>query len=136
MAVITPATNRGFSGNMLMLAHKLPGFTAGESIPKMTPVRIDPTDGKIYITSSGCTVISGTTNGSYVAYAGFVPFAVASGEEGLTVLRGLGGEYATGMTPGALLFLSTSGSLNSGSAIVSGDKPVAQALTATKIFIF
>jgi hypothetical protein len=102
----------------------------------MTPVRIDPTDGKLYITNSGCTVISGTSNGSYVAYAGFVPFAVASAEEGVTVVRTLGGEYSSGMTPGAYLFLSTSGSLNSGSAIVAGDLPVAQALTATKIFVF
>jgi hypothetical protein len=141
MTKLTKATNRGFSANMLIKAIQVPGFTAGEDLTKLDAVRLDPTDGKIYRATSGSRMLMTTgsaINPSYrTDYLGFVPYGFKSGEEGVTVVRGVAGDYGTSMTPGSPIFISeTAGSLCSGSSVNSGDPAIGIVLTSTKILIF
>ena len=143
MTVRTPATNRGFSGPSLVNCVQLPGFVAGQKIFKMTPCMAD-TDGKIYPCNSASyvaltagTAASGSVTYGVSSYVGFTKDTVQSAEEGVTLFRGgCAGDYSTGMTPGEFLYVcAVSGSLASGSPVVGLDRPVAVAISSTRIVV-
>lgn len=100
------------------------GLLAGEALDVAAPCYIRASDNLVMM-------CNGTAAGEAVSgFAGFTARATAAGQP--VTLFGVGAkfEYATGLTPGAKLFLAaTAGRLDT-VATTGGTTPVAQAITA------
>jgi hypothetical protein len=125
MALITKSSNCGWDGNMLQKGIVISGLIAGEDLGKCDPVYIK-SDGLAYK-----TITSASANGK-ACYAGFA-FSAAKTGEVCDIVRNVAGSFASGMTPGALLFVSGSAAVLSDAAVISGDDPVAMVITASEI---
>lgn len=128
MALVTIATDASFDTGTASRAPHLSGdLVAGEALLACAPCYIAAADNKVYM-------CDGTAANEKARLAGFTPRAVAIGNP--VDLFGLGTRMryaASGLTPGAILFLAaTPGRLDTAATI--GDAVgVAQAVTATDI---
>jgi hypothetical protein len=131
MALVTVSAVSGLDASSGMYAPQISdGLVAGADIGStsqaVTPCYIKASDGKVYPTD-------GTAATEAARLAGFAARFTKTGEP--VTLFGIGTkfEYATGLTPGALLYLgATAGRLDT--AATTGDAVgVAQAITATLI---
>jgi len=132
MAAVTKATDAHIDAISAAKAFHIAGdLIAGEDITAMSFCYIKGSDGKVYATDA-------TAADEKARCAGLTPKAVKSGQ--VIDLLGLGLEMryaASGLTPGALLFLdilANKGGLNT--AATTGDGTgIAQAINATDIRI-
>jgi hypothetical protein len=131
MALVTVSAVAGLDASSAMYAPQisdglLAGADLGSATQAVTPCYIKGSDGKVYPTD-------GTALGEAAVLAGFCARFTKSGEP--VTLFGVGTkfEYATGLTPGARLYLAaTAGRLDT--AATTGDpNGVAAAITATLI---
>lgn len=129
MALVTKAADGSIDAASAALAPQRSGLTAGEALDALAPCYIKTTDGKVYMSN-------GTAADAEAAFDGFTPRAYASGDTNVT-LFGIGAKmrYATGMTPGSLLYIgATKGRLDT--AATTGDAVgVAKTISATVIRI-
>jgi hypothetical protein len=129
MALVTIATDASFDTNTASRAPHIAGdMLAGEALLACSPCYIKASDGKVYM----CNATAAATETTRLA--GFAPRAVVAGQ--VVELFGLGTRMryaASGLTPGAILFLgATAGRLDT--AATTGDAVgVAQAVTDTDI---
>lgn len=128
MATLTKATTASVEGTTTMKAHSISGLLAGEAIAACDAVYIK-SDGKVWRTN-------GTAATAPAGFVGFAPIAAAVGEACTIVGPGaIIGQYATGLTPGALYYVSaTAGALDT-AATTGGVSPVARAISATDIVV-
>lgn len=130
MALVTVSAVAGLDASSGMYAPQISDdLVAGEDLGSATSI-VTPcyikSDGKVYMTNA-------TATGEAARLAGFTARFTKTGEP--VTLFGIGTkfEYATGLTPGASLFLgATAGRLDT--VATTGDAVgVAQAITATAI---
>jgi hypothetical protein len=126
MALITKASDGSLDAASAMYAPQRSGLTAGEALDALAPCVIK-SDGLVYMSN-------GTAADASAGFDGFTPRAYASGDSNVT-LFGIGTKmrYATGLTPGAKLYIgATAGRLND--AATTGDAVgVAKVVTSTVI---
>ena len=126
MAAVTKASDAHIDANTAMYAGHLAGdLVAGEDLTACAFCYIK-TDGLVYMTTgAAATEVS--------RLAGVTPKAVKTGQVVDLLSAPLRMRYAaSGLTPGALLYLSTAGGLDT--AATTGDTTgVAQAINATDI---
>ena len=132
MALITKATNCGFDGHSVQKGVVISGILAGEALSKLDSVYIKGADGKAYKTITSASAVDGSS-----AYMGFVFADTASGQP-CDIVKHATASYSTGLTPGALFYVSGSAAILSdadlsGSTVV--ENPIAQAITSTEIYI-
>lgn len=127
MAAVTKASDAHIDANTAMFAGHLAGdLVAGEALTACAFCYIKASDGLVYMTTgAAATEVS--------RLAGVTPKAVASGQVVDLLSAPLRMRYAaSGLTPGALLYLSTAGGLDT--AATTGDTTgAAQAINATDI---
>lgn len=131
MALVTVSAVAGLDASSGMYAPQISdglvaGADIGSSSQAITPCYIKASDGKVYPTDA-------TAATEAARLAGFAARFAKTGEP--VTLFGIGTkfEYATGLTPGALLYLAaTAGRLDT-AATVGDAVGVAQAITATLI---
>ncbi len=101
---------------------------AGEDLDVAAPCYIKASDGKVYMSN-------GTANNEAATFAGFVARACKSGEPVSLFGDGSRFRYASGMTPGAILYIgATKGRLDT-AATVGDLNGTAQAINATDIVV-
>jgi len=131
MALVTIATDASFDTNTASRAPHIAGdFLAGEDLLALAPCYIKASDGKVYMTNA---TAAGTET---TRLAGFTARAVVAGQVVELIGAGARARYAaSGLTPGAILFLgATAGRLDT--AATTGDAVgAAQAITDTDIRI-
>lgn len=100
MALVTPATNPSMDASTGMLAPQIPDLIAGEDLLAAAPCYIKAADGKAWMAN-------GTALNEAARVAGFTARATKAGQA--TTLFGSGARfrYATGMSPGTILYLAT-----------------------------
>jgi hypothetical protein len=129
MALITKATDGSLDAASAMYAPQRSSLTAGEALDALAPCVIDPADGLVYMAN-------GTAANARAQFDGFTPKAYASGDTNVT-LYGIGTKmrYATGLTPGAKLYIgATKGRLDD--TATTGDAVgVAKVVSSTVIRI-
>jgi hypothetical protein len=130
MALLTIATDASADASTLMFAPQVTGLIAGEDL-LVGPCYIKSADGKVYMSN-------GTALNEAAEFVGFnVRSNVKAGQP--VTLYGLGTRlrYATGMTPGDILYIgATAGRLDT--AATTGDTAAggtAQVITSTDIRI-
>lgn len=131
MALVTVSTVAGLDASSGMFAPQISdGLIAGADIGSasqaVTPCYIKGSDGKVYPTDA-------TAADEKARLAGFAARFTKTGEP--VTLFGIGTkfEYATGMTPGALLYLGATAGRLSDAATTGDAVGVAQVITATLI---
>jgi hypothetical protein len=120
MALVTKASDINFDAASAMYCPQISGRTAGEALAAFAPCYIKSSDGKIYECNA-------TSFNEAAEVAGFAPRAYASGDTNVTLYgAGLKIRYATGLTPGDILYLAaTAGRLDTAPTV--GD-PIGVAL--------
>lgn len=127
MALVTKATDANFDAASAMYCPQISGRTAGAAIDIFAPCYIRSSDGAVLMTNA-------TAFNEAAEIIGFAPRAYASGETNVTLYgAGLKIRYATGLTPGDVLYLgATAGRLDTAPTV--GDPfGVAVCVTATMI---
>lgn len=126
MALVTKASDASIDAASAMYAPQRSGLEAGEALDALAPCVIK-SDGKVYM-------CNGTAADADAQFDGFTAKSYASGDTNIT-LFGIGTKmrYATGLTPGAKLYLGTTdGRLDT--AATTGDAVgVAKVVTSTVI---
>lgn len=129
MALVTKASDASMDTASILYAPQRPGLTAGEALDALAPCYIKQSDGLVYMSN-------GTAANEEASFDGMTPRAYALGDSNVT-LFGLGTKlrYATGLTPGAMLYIgATAGRLDT--APTAGDGAgVARVISATLIRI-
>lgn len=129
MALVTIATDAGLdTGTAAHAPHLAGDFVAGENILLCATCYIKASDGKVYMTNATAASTEATR------IAGIAPRAVVAGQTMTLIGAGVRLRYAaSGLTPGAILFLgATAGRLDT--AATTGDAVgAAQAVTDTDI---
>ncbi len=108
-------------------ANKISGLEAGEAIAAGDVCYIK-SDGKVW-------KATGAAANAAARVAGWALVAAAAGQ-GVTLLFEVNIEYGSGLTPGALYYLSANAGLIADAASTGGTSPIAQALSATKIRVW
>lgn len=129
MALVTRAADASIDASTAMLAPQIPDLIAGEALDVSAPCYIKGSDGKVYMSN-------GTAANEAAGFDGFTPRAVGVGQA--VTLFGVGTRFryaASGLTPGAKLYIgATAGRLDT--AATTGDAVgVAKAISATDIRI-
>src|SRR5215218_8504357 len=103
MALVTIATDAGVdTGTAAHAPHLAGDLVAGEAILLMATCYIKASDGKVYMTNATSAATEATR------LAGISPRAVVAGQAMTLVGAGVRFRYAaSGLTPGAILFLGT-----------------------------
>jgi hypothetical protein len=130
MALVTIATDASVdTGTAAHAPHIAGDMLAGENLLACATCYIKGSDGKVYMTNA--TAASTETT----RLAGITPRAVVAGNPVSLIGAGVRLRYATGLTPGAILYLgATAGRLDT--AATTGDAVgAAQAVTDTDIRI-
>jgi hypothetical protein len=131
MSLVTIATDASFDTNTATKAPHISGdMVAGEALLALAPCYIKASDGKVYM----CNATAASTETTRLA--GFTPRAYVLGSTVDLIGAGARARYAaSGLTPGAILFLgATAGRLDT--AATTGDAVgAAQAITDTDIRI-
>ena len=134
MADITKIATMDFEATSLQrcMLYKDPDLTAGEALTKGQPCYIKSSDGLAYKAVSSVTLATNLT-----AFHGFAYDTYAIGDK--VVLVGPGGKMfytaASGLTPGALYYVSDTAGSVSDTALVSHDAPIAFALSDQSLMI-
>jgi hypothetical protein len=128
MATVATTAGPALDSSTGMFAPQIPDLLAGEAIAAGASCYIKAADGKAYNTNATAAGTEATR------LAGFSPRAAAAGQP--VTLFGVGARfrYSSGLTPGAILFMSatTPGALDT--AATTGDAVgVAQCVTDTDI---
>lgn len=131
MALVTVSAVAGLDASSGMYAPQISdGLIAGADIGSasqaVTPCYIKAADGKVYPTDA-------TAADEKARLAGFAARYTKTGEPVTLFSIGTKFEYATGMTPGALLFLGATAGRLSDAATTGDAVGVAQVVTATMI---
>lgn len=129
MALVTRLSNVTVDTISAAHAAQIPaslGLVAGEALDGGAPCYIKASDGKVYMSN-------GTAANEAAEVDGFTGKSYASGEPVTLWGRGVIFEYATGLTPGAPLYIgTTAGRLDT--AATTGDAVgVARTISATHI---
>lgn len=129
MSLITKASDASLDAASAMYAPQRSGLTAGEALDALAPCYIKQSDGKVYMSNA-------TSNNEAAGTDGFTPKAYASGDTNVTLL-GIGTKmrYATGLTPGATLYIGTTAGRLDNAATTGDGVGVARAISATVIRI-
>jgi hypothetical protein len=100
MALQAIDPNAGPDASTIAVAPQISGLVAGEALFAGAIVRIDATSGKVFLAN-------GTAADANAQIAGVVPRSAGIGQP--VTVYGIGARfrYATGLTPGAKLFLGT-----------------------------
>jgi hypothetical protein len=127
MALVTRSSTASGDTTHLMKVPQISGdLYAGEDLDPAAPCYIKAADGLVYMSN-------GTAANEAAKMDGFTARAVKSGQP--VTLYGIGARfgYASGMTPGAPLYIgATAGRLDT-AATTGGTVPVARAINATDI---
>src|SRR4051812_31076716 len=101
MSLVTKASDASLDAASAMYAPQRSGLQAGEALDGLAPCYIKQSDGFVYMSN-------GTAANEAAGFDGFTPRAYASGDTNVT-LFGIGTKmrYATGLTPGAFLYIGT-----------------------------
>lgn len=100
MALQAIDPNAGVDASTAAVAAQISGLVAGEALFAGAIVRINAADGKVYLAN-------GTAADANAKIAGVVPRAAGIGQPVTVYGVGARFRYATGLTPGAILFLGT-----------------------------
>lgn len=127
MALVTPASDASIDASTAMYAAQVSGLVAGEDLLIAAPCYIKASDGLVYMSN-------GTAANEAAETDGFTPRAVKAGQP--VALYGKGARFryaASGLTPGAPLYIgATAGRLDT--AATTGDAVgVARTINATDI---
>lgn len=128
MAVVTKASTASIEGTSAMRADQRSGLLAGEAIGACDACYIK-SDGKVWKSN-------GTSANAAAKFAGVAAIAAAVGEP--VTLFGIGtlvAQYATGMTPGAPLYIAATAGAFDTAATTGGLLFVARAESDTDIRI-
>lgn len=125
MALITKATDASLDAASAMYAPQRSGLTAAEALDALAPC---------YIASDGVHMSNGTAADADAGFDGFTARAYSSGDTNVT-LFGIGTKmrYATGMTPGAKLYIATTDGRLADAATTGDAVGVAKVVSATVI---
>jgi hypothetical protein len=135
MAVITISSNASLDARSANTAAYVSGLTAGEDLGNLNVCRLS-TDGKVYrAVSTSKTVISSGSVANVCDYVGFVGKAVSSGQPVTVFRNGAMAGYSSGMTPNTFLYVAATAGGLSGSPVVTGDEPVAMAISDSDIIV-
>ena len=126
MALVTRATDASVDTSTAMYAPQITGLIAGEDIDVCAPCYIKTADNKVYMSNA-------TAANEAAEFAGFSPRAAKAGQPVTLFGYGTRMKYASGLTPGNILYIgATKGRLDD--AATTGDgMGVAQVLTPTDI---
>ncbi|HYC50686.1 MAG TPA: hypothetical protein VEB19_06185 [Gemmatimonadaceae bacterium] len=126
MATITRVSPSPDMSTCQLLPQPYSGLLAGEALLAVQPLYIKTSDGKLYKSN-------GTSANEAAEFVGFSARACDAGEP-VTVF-GLGARfrYGSGMSPGALLYVSATGGALDDAATTGGLAPVAIVVNATDI---
>lgn len=126
MALVTRDSRASMDASTGMLAPQITGLIAGEDLDPAAPCYIKASDGKVYMSN-------GAAANEAAGFAGFTPRDVKAGEPVTLFSLGTIFRYASGLTPGAKLFIAqTAGRLDT-AATVGDAVGVARAITAELI---
>lgn len=125
MADITKSADASMDASTGAFAPQITGLLAGEDLDVAAPCYIK-SDGLVYMAD-------GSANDALAVVAGFTPRAVASGQP--VTLFGVGARfrYGTGLTPGALYYLSATAGALADAAATGHTAALAQAINSTDI---
>jgi hypothetical protein len=125
MALVTKSTYYGSPADLNTLKNPDGPYTAGEALDAASPCYIN-SDGLVYMSNGTATNAAGAVHG-------WCPDAVAAGDPVTLYGPGAVFNYATSMTPGAILYTgATKGRLDTGAT--TGDTTgIAIAVSATHI---
>ena len=126
MALVTRDARASMDTSTGMIAPQITGLIAGEDLDPAAPCYIKAADGKVYMSN-------GTAANEAATFAGFTPKTVKAGEPVTLFALGTIFRYASGLTPGAKLYIgATAGRLDTAASV--GDAVgVARVLTAETI---
>lgn len=127
MALVSKATDAAMDTATGQFAPQIAGdLYAGEALGAVDACYIKGSDGKVYKSN-------GTALNEAAKFDGFTPCAYSAGEA--VTLFGVGARfrYATGMTPGADLYVATTAGGLDTAATTGGTRAVARAISATDI---
>jgi hypothetical protein len=124
MALITISAKASVDAISAQRAGYVSGLFAGENIPALSACRI---------ASNGTVMLAVTTSAHVVSdFAGFAPKAYKTGEPITLFNRGVRFRLAdSGLTPGALLYVSATAGKCSDAVVLAGDRAIALVVTAT-----
>lgn len=127
MALVTRASDASVDASTAMLAAQIPDLIAGEDL-EIGPCYIKASDGKAYASN-------GTAANAAAKSQGFCARSVKAGQPVTLFGPGTRFRYATGMTPGATLYIgATAGRLDT--AATTGDAAgIAYVKDATDIVV-
>ncbi len=108
-------------------ANKLPTLTAGENIAAGDACYIKGDDGKVWRSD-------GSATDEESAVHGFAPYAVNEGET-ITLFHQVTFRYGASLTPGARVFLGTSGALST-TATTGGRTPIGFCVDTERIYFY
>jgi hypothetical protein len=127
MALVTRAADASPDASTAQFAPQIPDLIAGEAIDPVAPCRIDASDGMVYMSN-------GTAADANARVDGFSARKAAAGQPVTLLGHGTRFRYAaSGLTPGARLYVgATAGRLDDGAT--TGDAVgVAKVINATDI---
>lgn len=111
-----------------MFAPQITGLVAGEDLSPCAPCYIKAADGKVY-------ECNGSANNALAQVIGFTARTVKSGEPVTLFREGARMKYGSGLTIGAIYYLSTNSGELQTTASTGDSAGVAIAITATDIVI-
>ena len=125
MADITKVAGASMDASTGFFAPQITGLIAGEDLDVAAPCYIK-SDGKVYMAD-------GSLANALAVVAGFTPRAVTSGQP--VTLFGVGARfrYGSGLTPGALFYLSGTAGALADAAETGHPTALAQAINSTDI---
>ncbi|MDR3572867.1 MAG: hypothetical protein P4L50_03315 [Anaerolineaceae bacterium] len=128
MTLLTRATDCGLDSVSAMHTPNITGCYAGEDLDIAAPCYIKQADGLVYMSNA-------TAANEAAGILGFTPRAVKQGQPVTLFGEGTRFSYASGMTPGQILYIgATKGRLDS-AATVGDLVGVAQAVNATDVVV-
>jgi hypothetical protein len=134
MAYVAKASTASFDTRSTANAGYISGLVAGSALGAVTPCYIS-TDGKVYM--SVTTVCNRTfASGSQTDFAGFAPVAYSANDP-CTLIRGnaIASYSSAGLTAGNYLYSGSVAGTLSTTAVLSGDKPLAMAISTSDIIV-
>lgn len=129
MTLVTKASDASLDAASAMYAPQRSGLVAGEALDALAPCYIKQSDGYVYMSNA-------TSANEAAGFDGVTPRAYASGDSNVT-LFGIGTKmrYATGMTPGAKLYIGATAGRFDTAATTGDEVGVARVVSATVIRI-
>ena len=127
MAAVSKSGTPSLSSDLVPQSNTTTGLLAGEAIAAGDACYIK-SDGKVWLAT-------GAAANAAAKVVGFAAQAAAVGEA-ITLFNDVNFNYGSGLTPGAVYYLSgtTAGGLDT-SASTGGTKPIAYAVTATRVHV-